>query len=136
MTGVAVGKGPSAIEFLVTGDPSAARSIVEGELGARKFRLTWQDAWTLTAERGSKAKNYLLGGLVKYLRVGVGISTGQDAVTVVRVEPESSGNYGGGGAWEGRIVGNQHMEDELAALRDDLRAAFTSAGTLRDVREG
>jgi hypothetical protein len=42
-----------SVDFLVTGDPVAARVTAEQALVANGFRVTWQDAWTATAERGS-----------------------------------------------------------------------------------
>jgi hypothetical protein len=57
------------IDFLVTGDPAAARATVEQALVARKFRVTWSDQWTASAERGSKLANTLVGALAQYFKV-------------------------------------------------------------------
>ena len=126
----------SFIDFMVTGDPVAARDTVEAALFEEQFQLTWQDDWTATAERGSKGANYLLGGLVKYLKLGVHIMTVQDAQIVVRLQAESSGTYAGSSAWVGESMGKHHMNDELVTLRSTLESAFTTAGVLRNVSEG
>ena len=107
----------SYIEFFVTGDPVAARTTVEAALFEQQFQLTWRDDWNATAERGSKGANFLLGGLVKYLKLGMHImSTGDDEV-VVHLEADSSGTYVGQSAWVGESIGNHHMNDELVTLR-------------------
>jgi len=123
------------IDFFVTGDPAAARDTVEAALFEQQFHLNWQDDWNATAERGSKGANFLLGGLVKYLRLGLHIMSAGDDQVVVRLEAESSGTYVGQSAWLGESIGNHQMNDELVTLRSVIESAFTSAGTLRDIAE-
>jgi len=126
----------SYIDFFVTGDPGTARTTVESALFAQQFQLTWQDDWNATAERGSKGANFLLGGLVKYLKLGMHImSIGGDQI-VVRLQAESSGNYVGQSAWVGESIGKHQMNDELVTLRSVLESAFSGAGILRNVAEG
>ena len=126
----------SNIDFFVTGDPASARTTVEAALFEQQFQLTWQDDWNATAERGSKGANFLLGGMVKYLRIGMHIMSAEDDQTVVHIEAESSGRYVGQSAWVGESIGNRQMNDELITLRSALESAFTSAGILRNVAEG
>jgi len=125
----------SHIDFVVTGDPVAARTTTEAALFEQQFHITWLDDWNATAERGSKGANFLLGGLVKYLKLAVHIMSIEDNQIVVRLEAESSGNYVGSSAWVGESIGKHHMNDELVTLRSALEAAFTSAGTLRNISE-
>ena len=126
----------SHIDFFVMGDPSTARTTVESALFEQQFQLTWQDDWNATAERGSKGANFLLGGLVKYLKLGMHIMSIADDQTVVRLEAESSGNYVGQSAWVGESIGKHQMNDELVILRSVLESTFTSAGILRNVEVG
>ena len=128
-------KGPY-LDFFVTGDPVAARTTVESALFEQQFQLTWQDDWNASAERGSKGANFLLGGMVKYLKLGMHIMSIADDQTVVRLEAESSGNYVGQSAWVGESIGKHQMNDELITLRSANESAFTSAGILRNVAEG
>jgi hypothetical protein len=126
----------SHIDFLVTGDPVAARTTTEATLFEQKFRLTWQDDWNASAERGSEGGNFLLGGLVTYLKLGLHIMSIAEDQFIVRLEAESSGNYVGQSAWVGESMGKRHMDDEFETLRSVLESAFTAAGTLRSVTEG
>ncbi len=126
----------SHIDFFVTGDSASARAAVEDALLEQQFHLTWQDDWTATAERGSKVENYLLGGMVKYLKIGVRIMSAQDGQSVVQLEAESSGPHAGSGYLVGQAIGNRQMADEMATLRSDLESVFTNAGVLRNIAEG
>ena len=124
------------IDFFVTGDPVAARTTVESALFEEHFQLTWQDDWNASAERGSKGANFLLEGLVMYLKLGMHIMTVGDDQIVVRLQAESSGNYVSQSAWVGESIAKHQMNDELVTLRSVLESAFTSAGILRNVAEG
>ena len=83
------------IDFLVTGDPAAARATAEQALVARKFRVTWHDDWTATAERGSATMNALAGALAQYFKVGVRLMSAGPGETTVRIERQSSGRWAG-----------------------------------------
>ena len=124
------------IDLFVTGDPASARAAAEDALLEQQFRLNWTDDWTATAERGSKGANYLLGGMVKYLKIGVRVMSTQDGQTVVHIESESSGDHGGPSGWVGNAIGDKQMDAELATLRGELELAFTNAGVLRNIVDG
>jgi hypothetical protein len=126
----------SYIEFFVMGDAASARAAVEDALLEQQFRLNWLNDWTATAERGSKGANFLLGGMVKYLELGVRIMSGQGGQTVVHIDSESAGEHTGGSAWVGDAIGSRQMDAELATLRGDLELAFTNAGVLRNIVDG
>jgi hypothetical protein len=124
----------SFVELLVAGDPAAARSAIESSLLDRNFRLTCVDDWTTVAERGSKVTNYLSGGWVEYLRIGVRVFSAQPGEMMVRLESQSRG-------WTGTSLlamgtANRRMTDELSAIRDQLQANFSGAGTLCGVQDG
>jgi hypothetical protein len=114
------------VDFLVMGDPVAARATAEQALVANGFRLTWHDAWTATAERGSVTGNFFAGALAQYFRVGVILMTAQPGTTTVRIERENSGAMGG-------VVGMMRVRRNLSALCAQLQATFQAAGVLRGV---
>ena len=120
----------SHIDSLVTGDPAAARITTEATLFEQQFQLTWHDDWNATAERGSKSGNFLLGGLVKYLKLGLHVMSIGDDQFLVRLEAESPGELCR------ESMGKRNMDDEFETLRSVLESAFTTAGTLRSVTEG
>lgn len=124
------------IDFVVTGDPAAARSSVETALLEQSFSLHWDTEWSLTAEKGSKSGNWLSGGLAKYLKLAAAVMSGPGGQVVVHLESESVGHYGGSSAWIGEAMGTNAMEGELASLKDTLQATFAAAGVLIDVRTG
>jgi hypothetical protein len=117
------------IDFLVAGDPTAARATAEQALVARKFGVTWHDDWTATAERGSKAANLLAGALAQYFKGGVRLMSASPGETTVRIERQSSG-------WMGGAIGANRTNKNLASLRGELEATFVAAGVLRNVSEG
>jgi len=49
------------VEIVVKGDSETARVAANRALESRKFRLSWEDQWTATAERGNKTVNALAG---------------------------------------------------------------------------
>ena len=91
------------------GDPLAARATAEQALVERKFEVTWQDEWTGTAVRGSKALNLVAGALAQYFKVGVRLMAAGPGETIVRIDRESSG-------WTGRSHRRcpDHEEPEFA----------------------
>ena len=116
------------IDFLVTGDPAAARATAEQALLARNFRVVWHDDWTATAERGSQLANALLGAFAQYFRVGVRLMSSDPGETTVRVEQQTIGMLGG-------AIGMSRVRKNMATLRTELEAAFQAAGVLRGVSE-
>ncbi len=117
------------VDFIVAGDPAMARATAEQALTSRKFRITWNDDWTATAERGSKIGNILAGALAQYFKIGVQLRSLQPGETVIRVESQSSGLAGG-------AIGMARTKSNFASLRTELEAIFGSAGVLRGVQEG
>jgi hypothetical protein len=117
------------VDFVVTGDPLAARAAAEQALVERKFEVAWQDEWTGTAVRGSKALNIVAGAFAQYFKVGVRLMTAGPGETIVRIERESSG-------WTGGAIGAARTTKNLNSLRGELQATFANAGVLRGVTEG
>lgn len=116
-------------DFLVTGDPAAARATAEQALVARNFKVAWNDDWTATAERGSKVANALAGAFAQYFKIGVRLMTTEPGETMIRIESQSSGAMGG-------AIGMARTRKNFAALRTELESTFNSAGVLRGVTEG
>jgi hypothetical protein len=115
-----------SVDFLVTGDPVAARATAEQALVANGFRVTWHDGWTATAERGSKVGNALAGAFAQYFKVGVRLMSIQTGETTVRIQRQTSGFLGG---WIGMIRVRRNMK----VLCAQLQATFQAAGVLRGV---
>jgi hypothetical protein len=110
-------------EFTLVGDPARARATVQQALETRKFRLTWHDDWTATAERGSKVANAMAGAAAQYFKVGVAIRSGSEGNSIMRVERQSSG-------WMGGAIGASRTTKNLERLRDELDATFQAASVL------
>ena len=110
-------------DFVLQGDPTHAKATVQQALEGRKFRLTWHDDWTATAERGNKVANALAGAAAQYFKVGVAIRSAADGNSVLRVERQSTG-------WMGGAIGASRTTKNLDVLRDELDTAFRDAGVL------
>jgi hypothetical protein len=117
------------VDFIVAGDPAIARATAEQALTSRKFRITWNDDWTATAERGSMIGNILAGAFAQYFKIGVQLRSLQPGETVIRIESQSSGLAGG-------AIGMARTKSNFASLRIGLEATFGSAGVLLGVQEG
>jgi hypothetical protein len=117
------------IDFLVTGDPAAARATAQKALEARKFEVTWHDEWTATAERGTKTANLLIGAFAQYFKVGLRLMSTEPGETTVRIERQSSG-------WMGGAISVARTNKNLASLRGELESTFAGAGVLRSISEG
>ena len=118
------------VSFTVIGDAATARNTVAAALEARRFRLTWDDDWTATAERGNKVANALAGAAAQYMKVLVTLHRGDDPEhTVIRVEKGSSGAMGG-------AIGVSRTTKNLLTLRDQLAETFSAAGVLVGTAEG
>jgi hypothetical protein len=110
-------------DFTLQGDPVHAKDTVHDALVARKFRLTWHDDWTATAERGNKVANAVAGAAAQYFKVGVAIRSGGDGNAILRVERQSSG-------WMGGAIGASRTTKNLEQLRAELEQSFTASGVL------
>ncbi len=117
------------VDFLVTGDAAAARATAEQSLVARKFKVTWNDDWSATAERGSRVANALAGAFAQFFKIGVRITAAGPAETTIRIESQSSGAMGG-------AIGVARTRKNFTSLRTELEATFNAAGVLRGVSEG
>ena len=117
-----------AIEMAVKGDPAFARQVAGQALESRKFRITWHDEWTATAERGNKVANALAGALAQYFKVGLILMSTQPGETVVRFERQSRGFMGG-------AIGARRTTKNMEQLRDEVAQQFQQQGVLNWVRE-
>lgn len=109
-------------EIAVTGDPAAARATVVHALENRGFTVSWQDDWSGTAEKGSKAKQIMWGGFAPHLKVGLSLHA-IDQGTVVRLIRPSAGISGG-------MMGRAKAVKQFDGIADDLLASFRQAGVL------
>jgi hypothetical protein len=116
------------INFIIIGEPAAAREVATSVLTSRSFRINWTSEFSATAERGSKVGNALAGALAQYYKVGVSVTAGAPGQTVLRVQQLSSGAMGS-------VVGVIRTKAAFGALRKELEAALTGAGVLVTVSE-
>jgi len=110
-------------DFTLQGDPTHAKGTVQEALVARKFRVTWHDDWTATAERGNKVANAVAGAAAQYFKVGIAIRSADDGNSILRVERQSSG-------WMGGAIGAARTTKNLETLRSELEVSFAGAGVL------
>lgn len=110
-------------DFTLQGDPARVKATIQQALETRKFRLTWYEEWSATAERGNKLANAVLGAAAQYFKVGVAIRSAPDGNSILRVERESSG-------WLGGAIGASRTTKNLERLRDELAAAFAANNVL------
>ena len=110
-------------DLTLQGDPARVRATVQQALETRKFRVTWNDEWTATAERGNKVANALAGAAAQYFKVGVIIRLAGDGNSIMRLERQSSG-------WMGGAIGASRTTKNLERLRDELNATFDAANVL------
>jgi hypothetical protein len=112
------------VDFMLTGDPAQAKATVSEALERRKFKLSWADEWTATAERGNKIANALLGAFAQYFKVGVVIRTDEaSGHGIVRIERGSRGMMGG-------AIGVARTNKNMKQLAEELTTAWQSSGVL------
>ncbi len=116
------------VEFIVTGDPAAARTAVVTALEARTFRLSWDGEWKGTAERGKKWLNAMAGAFAQYFKVELNVFSAEQGQSVIRLEKSSSGMMGG-------AIGVSRTNKNFTALRDELARVLTEQGILVGVKE-
>jgi hypothetical protein len=115
------------VDFVLTGDPARAKATVSGALEQRRFRLTWRDDWTATAERGSAVANVLLGAFAQRFVFELEIRSLAEGESLVRILTRKSG-------WMGGLIGVHRTRKQLVGLKDELAGVFSSAGVLKNVQ--
>ena len=112
-------------DLQLSGDPARARATAQQALESRKFKLTWSDDWTATAERGNKVANVLAGALAQYFKVEIAVrSVPESDASVVRISRGSRGFMGG-------AIGVARTNKNMATLFAELQATFSAAGVLQ-----
>jgi hypothetical protein len=114
------------LDFALLGDAAAAQQTATAALTHNKFKLTWADPYTATAERGNKVANAFLGALAQYFKVGVRIAPGQPGYTVLRLQRQSSG-------WMGGFIGASRTTKNMESLRDGITQYLTAQGVFGGV---
>lgn len=117
----------TAINFVVAGDVARAKTTAVQALEEKGFRLKWDDEWTATAEKGSKARTALLGGFSQYINLKLEVRSGQaPEQSVIRLIQGSKGVMGG-------ALGVAKTNKARNQLRDELTTTFQRAGVLVNV---
>lgn len=116
------------VDITITGDPQNARDLAAAALASLKFRVTWSDSWSATAERGNKVLNAFAGALAQYFKVGLKLFNSGEGETIVQLRRESRGLMGG-------AIGVMRTNKNMARLREDLIRIFTEQGVLLRVAD-
>src|SRR5437879_4148421 len=117
-----------SVEIGIRADAPASRAMASQLLEANKFRLTWHDEWTATAERGSKVGNALGGAFAQYFKVGLRVLSGGEGEMIIRFEQQSSG-------WMGGALGARRTTKNMEWLRDNMSSWLQQQGMFLWVRE-
>lgn len=115
------------IEYVLNGDPTTGRDTAARALEQRNFTVQWEDTWSATATRGSKAKNLLLGGAAQFMEIGVRVTRIDDAHVAVRIVGAPAG-------WQGGLLGASRTKKNFNGLRDELEHEFRASGALQEMR--
>jgi hypothetical protein len=116
----------SQVTYFVSGDPTAARDILDQALAGNGFTLEYSDAWTGVAERGSKGATLAVGafsGKSQHMRVFVSLASDPNGNTAVTVRSGTSG-------WAAGAIGASRAAKAYKELFGSLGATFQSAGVL------
>jgi hypothetical protein len=117
-----------AVEFLLNGDPSAARNTAAAILGSDGFTINWRSDWAGEAVKGSTAGNVLLGAFAQKFVVDLSVSSVGNGQSVIRFDRKNSG-------WLGGAIGARRVSNNMKRLKDQFTQAMTQSGTLAGVKE-
>lgn len=115
------------IEYVLNGDATLGRDTAARLLAGRKFDVSWTHNWSATATRGSKAKNFLLGGAAQFMEITVDVTTIDAQHVAVRIVGAPAG-------WQGGLLGASRTKKNFNGLRDELESDLRSAGVLVEMR--
>ncbi|HEY4153640.1 MAG TPA: hypothetical protein VGM38_09995 [Pseudolysinimonas sp.] len=116
----------SVIEFDVSGDQAAAKSVVQAAAVAQGFAVEATSDWSFLLTRGSSTKSLLLGALAGkdfYLKFGLDFSVA-DGHLVVRLSRDVAST-----AIRGGVIGATKASGAFQQLADAVGTAVTQAGT-------
>ncbi|MDR2374383.1 MAG: hypothetical protein LBD77_09910 [Bifidobacteriaceae bacterium] len=113
--------------FFVSGDPTKARATVDQLLAERGFSLSYSDAFTGTAERGSKAGTVAFGALAgssnQHLKVNLNFASDPYGNTAITIAAATTGAAAG-------LIGVNRAKKAYGELFAAIRATFAQAGVL------
>lgn len=106
----------------ITGDTTTVLPTASTALQSIGYKVSpTEDQWTLNAEVGSAIGRALGGGFVRRNKVAIGVFTGSDGATYLRLEPQMTGMSGG-------AMGLQRAKKEHEKLRTALGSHLHNAG--------
>lgn len=112
--------------FVLSGDPAAARGIVDGVVAERGYAGESMPSGTIRVSRGSLTKTLLLGAIAgKNFHLTYLLDYGTDAAgnTTATLYREL-----GGSAIKGGAIGASRAADEYQAFVDAIGASASQAG--------
>ena len=116
----------SMIEFVLNGDPTAAKNVVLSATAAQGFAAAPRDDWNFELTRGSNGLSIAFGALAGksfFLRFDLGFSTDADQHLVARLSRDTASSALRGGA-----IGANRAFNEFQTLADAIGTAVTQAG--------
>lgn len=114
-------------QFVLGGNPVAARDTVYSVLESQGFKVTPLDDWSAKAERGSKGASIALGALAgksgRYVMLDIVCQTTPDSNLAVNLTQAASGMSGG-------LIGLNQAKKVYAEIYSSVGATFQNAGVL------
>jgi hypothetical protein len=121
----------SQTQFTFSGDPAAARALVERVAGEQGYRLAVEQSGLVKLERGSLGLTLVIGywaGKNFHLTYSIGFGTDAQGRLTARVDRNVAG-----GALKGGALGANKAATEYQALVDAIGNAATQAGMFDSV---
>lgn len=113
-------------QFVVSGDPLAARNTVYAALEQQGFKLNHTSEWSADAERGSAAASIFLGALAgkggRHVKLQVVCQTSPEGC-VITLTQGTSGVSGG-------VIGMNQATTVYSDIYNAVGQAFQNAGVL------
>ena len=113
-------------QFLVSGDPAAARNTVYTTLTNQGFTITHIDDWNAHAERGSSGASVFLGAFAgkkgRHVKVQIACASTPNGTTIT-LSQGTSGASGG-------LIGMSQAKQIYSDIYNTVGTAFQNAGVL------
>lgn len=116
----------SMIEFVLSGDPAAAKQVALGATAQQGFAAVARDDWNFDLTRGSNGLTIAFGALAGksfYLRFQLGFSSDAGGHLIARISRDTAGS-----ALRGGVLGADRANTAFQQVADAIGAATTQAG--------
>jgi hypothetical protein len=114
-------------QFVVAGDPAAARDAVYQSLGDQGFTVTPNGDWAALAERGSKGASLALGAFAgksgRHVKLDIACAQDDGGNLVIRLLQGTSGISGG-------LIGKSQADRIYREVYNTIGSSFQQSGAL------